>query len=270
MAVDVAYYEQAELWGGDGNSPDQARTELRAREMAALFPESTRSILDVGTGDGRMLGPLIEEFDAPVDVVGLDRSAAALQHLEALDLRGVQSGAEALPFADRSFDVVIACEILEHLPEPIFVAACREFARVADRSVVITVPHRERLRAAEIDCSICGCRYNRRRHLRRFELSSFDGLLAGFDIGDSAEFGHRTRIYPRRARQSLERRGMLGVHDAPECPQCGNPHGRRVSSSTSSSAAPESNGPDRYWSLRRLVPAQRHPYWLGVRLDRVN
>ncbi len=272
MAVDRTFYEQAELWGIE-NDLDRDRTMIRATEMARLMPTGVESILDVGTGDGRLLHPLVDQLPTVPLVVGLDRSATALHHLDRL---ATQGSADALPYADKAFDVVIACEILEHLPEPIFQAATAELARVARRSVIITVPNREKLARAEVRCEKCGCRYNRRRHLRRFDRKSFDSLLPGFDVVEAAEFGHRTRIYPRLVRQELERRGLLSVHDAPECPQCGQGHGRRASdvsppAGTSSSSASSDNvapGSGSYFRIRSMVPAQRQPYWLGVRLDR--
>jgi SAM-dependent methyltransferase len=268
MAVDRAFYEQEDLWGVE-NDLDQDRTAIRAAEMARLMPDNVRSILDVGTGDGRLLQPLLGHLPTIPTVVGLDRSATALGHLDGLTTQG---SADALPFASASFDVVIACEILEHLPGPVFDAARSELARVADRSVIITVPNREKLSRSALNCELCGCRYNRRRHLRRFDRDAFDGLVPGFDVTASAEFGHHTRIYPRLARQALERRGILSVHDAPECPQCGQPHGRRATdhSSSQDAATPAAAGTTKstYWRMRSLVPSERRPYWLGVRLDR--
>ncbi len=267
MSVERAFYEQDELWGTE-NDLDQERTVIRATEMAKMMPLETASILDVGTGDGRLLHPLVEMLPNDPFVVGLDRSATALSHLAGM---GTQGSADALPFADQSFDVVIACEILEHLPQPIYVAARQELARVAKRSVIITVPNREKLSRAAVRCEMCGCRYNRRRHLRRFERETFDGLLPDFDVAMAAEFGHHTRIYPPLIRQTLERRGLISVHDAPECPQCGQAHGRRASdqSQTSSASAASASKTDSYFRVRSLVPAERQPYWLGVRLDRV-
>lgn len=269
MAVDRAFYEQEDLWGVD-NDLDRDRTAIRAREMARLMPDNVQSMLDVGTGDGRLLQPLLAHLAPVPTVVGLDRSATALRHLDGL---ATQGSADDLPFASRSFDVVIACEILEHLPKPVFDAARAELARVAGRSVIITVPNRERLGRSALNCELCGCRYNRRRHLRRFDREAFDGLLPGFDVTASAEFGHRTRIYPRLARQALERRGLLSVHDAPECPQCGQPHGRRATDhperqATDAPVTSATKTRDSYWRMRSLVPSERRPYWLGVRLDR--
>ncbi len=270
MSVERAFYEKEDLWGAD-NDLDADRTAIRASEMAKLMPIGVTSILDVGTGDGRLLHPLVGLIPGDPLVVGLDRSATALGHLRTASTQG---SADALPFADRSFEVIIACEILEHLPEPIFNASRAEMARVASRSVIITVPNRERLARALVSCELCGCRYNRRRHLRRFDRTSFDQLLPGFKVVDVAEFGHHTRIYPRLIRQEMERRGLLSVHDAPQCPQCGQPHGRRKSDGAAVGASadggsPNQSGKGSYFRIRSLVPAERHPYWLGVRLDRV-
>jgi ubiquinone/menaquinone biosynthesis C-methylase UbiE len=266
MSVERAFYEQEDLWGVE-NDLDQERTLIRATEMARLMPPAVESVLDVGTGDGRLLHPLVSMLESDPFVVGLDRSSTALSHFSEL---GTQGSADALPFADRAFDVVIACEILEHLPEPIYLSARTELARVARRSVIITVPNREKLSRAAVRCEMCGCQYNRRRHLRRFERETFDGFLPGFGVAETAEFGHHTRIYPARIRQELERRGLLSVHDAPECPQCGQAHGRRETDpklSTSPTQHSRSKT-DSYFRVRSLVPAERQPYWLGVRLDR--
>lgn len=51
----------------------------------------------------------------------------------------VQFDALHLPFADNSFDLIIAFAILEHLPEPL--NALKEWRRVAPR-LVVTVPER--------------------------------------------------------------------------------------------------------------------------------
>ena len=289
MSVDRDFYEQTDLWGED-HDLDPERTDARVTAMSRLLPQRFDSLLDVGTGDGRVLGPMQERLNAdghhPL-VIGLDRSATALGHVRTLR---TQASADALPYQDRSIDVITACEILEHLPDPIFEATRLEMARVARHSIVITVPNAENRRRADLTCHACGCRYNRRRHLRSFDRESFDTLLPGFAVSEVSSFGHHTRIYPRVVRQELERRGVLSVHDAPSCPQCGQAHGRRAGDVDASMAGydrrsrPDDRGPDAverrsgvdrrarnvgYWTLRSMVPSERRPYWLGVRLDRV-
>jgi SAM-dependent methyltransferase len=50
----------------------------------------------------------------------------------------IQASALELPFANSTFDLVLAIEVLEHLPDP--GQAMREIARVASDAVVVSVP----------------------------------------------------------------------------------------------------------------------------------
>ena len=54
----------------------------------------------------------------------------------------------ALPFPDDTFDLVLAIEVLEHVPDPD--AALREVARVACADVLISVPREPMWRAANV------------------------------------------------------------------------------------------------------------------------
>jgi hypothetical protein len=46
-----------------------------------------------------------------------------------------------LPFPDKSFGTVMACQVLEHLPFEQFAGCLRELARVSRRFAVISLPH---------------------------------------------------------------------------------------------------------------------------------
>jgi SAM-dependent methyltransferase len=52
----------------------------------------------------------------------------------------VAARAEALPFAANAFDVVIALDLVEHLPEAIREPALKEMCRVARRAVIVGYP----------------------------------------------------------------------------------------------------------------------------------
>lgn len=91
------------------------------------------SLLDVGCGPGTVTVDLARRV-APGQAVGLDRSpdvvaqAAALAREQgvAVDIR--VGDAYALPFADASFDIVHAHQLLQHLSDP--VRALAEMGRV--------------------------------------------------------------------------------------------------------------------------------------------
>lgn len=85
------------------------------------------SVLDVGC-DRKLLQ---RELGAAVRYVGVDMSQAA-------DVR-VNLDKEPLPFANRSFDTVLAADVLEHLERihDVFDALCR----IADSRVIVSLPN---------------------------------------------------------------------------------------------------------------------------------
>ena len=89
-------------------------------------------MLDVGCGDGGLGLALWQNGAAFVVGCDVDRRMVARAAAEALRLHAplhyVQAGAEHLPFADGSFDLVTVVTVLAFLPEP--AAALRELARV--------------------------------------------------------------------------------------------------------------------------------------------
>ena len=103
-----------------------------------LYPNRTDlSILDIGCGTGAMSEKL-----APFGrVVSADFSSLALQFSRRRSLsRLCTADAMRLPFRDDSFDVIVALDILEHLPDD--EAALAEFQRVLSPGgrVIATVP----------------------------------------------------------------------------------------------------------------------------------
>ena len=115
------------------------RRRLFARIIKELGVDSNSAVLDIGTGTGSNLRLLADLGIRRV--TGLDFSDIAINFCKAKGLGSVQKGDVCqLPFADKSFDFVIASDIIEHVDDDR--RALREIARVlADGgSALITVP----------------------------------------------------------------------------------------------------------------------------------
>jgi SAM-dependent methyltransferase len=108
-------------------------------------------VLDLGCGFGRHAfeaarrGASVVALDAgPEEVAQVRATFGAMIEAGELDVHhpatAVQGDALRLPFADGTFDRVIASEVLEHIPND--VAAMRELARVLKRggTMAVTVP----------------------------------------------------------------------------------------------------------------------------------
>ncbi|MFI5260370.1 MAG: methyltransferase domain-containing protein [Candidatus Paceibacteria bacterium] len=98
------------------------------KEVLSVEPSS---ILEIGVGD-QIFGDFIKN-NTSVPYTSVDIAE---------DLHpDVVGSIFNLPFADKSFDVVCAFEVLEHLPFDQFNNALDELSRVARSYVVISVPH---------------------------------------------------------------------------------------------------------------------------------
>jgi ubiquinone/menaquinone biosynthesis C-methylase UbiE len=111
--------------------------------LGALQGISPANLLDIGTGRGVFLWPLLDAFPhLPVTAVEPDDQRAS--HLEAVRRGGLNrlavliARAENLPFETASFDAVTALEVIEHQADPLPLA--REAVRLAARFVVVSVP----------------------------------------------------------------------------------------------------------------------------------
>jgi SAM-dependent methyltransferase len=107
-----------------------------------------RSVLDVGSGSSGV-GPLLPH---PWRVTGVDSS---FEDYGAADgpmqdsVERIVADARRLPFEDRAFDVVVAVDLLEHIPASDREAVADEIARVARRRVIVACPTGQQALAAD-------------------------------------------------------------------------------------------------------------------------
>ena len=127
-------------------------------------------ILDVGCGTGGNL-EMLQKFGA---AEGVDVSDDALAFCQSKGLTVHKGLAESLPFANESFDVVTALDVVEHLDDD--VAGLREMNRVLKRGgkTLIFVPAFMWLWGVQDDVSNHRIRYTKKQIVERLEKSGFE------------------------------------------------------------------------------------------------
>jgi SAM-dependent methyltransferase len=115
------------------------RRQLFSRELASLALDQHAATLDIGTSTGTNLRMLRDLGFR--NVTGLDLNDEAIRFCAEKGLGTVQKGhVNALPFADETFDLVLATDIIEHVDDDI--GALRELNRALKSGghLLITVP----------------------------------------------------------------------------------------------------------------------------------
>ena len=115
---------------------------------ASMPPMAPSRVLEVGAGEGEVSRRVQDRFPAAA-VAGLDLLDAGLGlHWRQRGLRGVFGDLALLPFPDDAFDLVLAIEVLEHVPDP--EEALGEIARVASADLIVSVPREPLWRGANL------------------------------------------------------------------------------------------------------------------------
>ena len=170
-----------------GNTYDKyaSTNPIERRLMAAFLARLQRSlparapsrILEVGVGEGEVAGRVADRYPGAF-VAGVDLPDPTLaDQWTSRSLPAAFGDVAALPFADRSFDLVLAIEVLEHVPRP--EAAVREIARVATADVVLSVPREPLWRMANMARGKYLSAYgNTPGHIQHWSRRAFVGLVA--------------------------------------------------------------------------------------------
>lgn len=119
------------------------------RALDALLPATPPTrVLEVGAGEGEISARVRERFPESL-VVSIDLHDELLgKEWRERDAIGAFADVRRLPFPDRSFDLVLGIEMLEHVPEP--ERALVEIRRVANGALVLSVPREPIWRAANL------------------------------------------------------------------------------------------------------------------------
>ncbi len=151
-------------------------SERRIREYTILqISKEAKSILDVGCGSAWLAKEYMgkEVFICSLDATIVNTSKA-LQTYPSGYHAAVVADAYKLPFADGSFECVVAAEIIEHVVDP--AAFVKELLRVvsAGGALVISTPYQEVIRYAL--CIHCNKKTPLNSHLHSFDENKLHNL----------------------------------------------------------------------------------------------
>ena len=171
------YYNNLNCWGKVPNAANLKRVE----QTISLIPQDAHTILDLGCGDGMVSNPLVEKGR---DVTGVDISAEAMRFFKG---KKVPSSVDCLPFPDRSFDLVLCTEVLEHLSGGIYEKTLREIERITGKYAIISTPNEEYLPAGFAKCSACGQVFHVNLHFRTFNKAGHKRLFRELKLTKTIE-----------------------------------------------------------------------------------
>lgn len=103
-----------------------------------LVPLEVDRILEAGCGEGHLAARLARWKRRPVVGIDLDPAIFERSGPDEPSRQLLAQSVYRLGFASRSFDLVVAAEVLEHLDEPL--RGLDEIARVSRRYVLLSVP----------------------------------------------------------------------------------------------------------------------------------
>ena len=190
-ATDFNYFEE--------RKGATAHDERRVREyIISKVSKSIGSILDVGCGRAWVADHFLPK---DVNVFSLDISetnpAKAVKLYPSEKHFAIAADSFHLPFADGSFNCVIASEIIEHTVDPAkFII---ELFRVVKKGgqLIITTPYKEKI--IYYLCIHCNKKTPANAHLHSFDEKKLEELYAGDDLGEFTynTFGNKLLIFLR-------------------------------------------------------------------------
>lgn len=212
VAIDRTFYDLR--WAGAEEVTQRERN--RVMSTVAIVPATCESILDVGAGNGLLSNQLASSGKS---VVAVDISEVALSRVNGPTLQRSADNLEGVK--DRSFDLVLCTEMLEHLDEPTYRGALREFNRVAESAILITVPNRENMRENMAVCGDCHRPFHIWSHRRRFTPADLRTIFPDFDPVFIKAFGDNLRQYnPLLLWIRTNIADAWAFDDISPCPEC--------------------------------------------------
>ncbi len=170
--ADAAFFNYT---AGDDNSVTR---EERKRNRQAIIEEvdkNSKLILDIGCGDGWVAG-YFSKFAKVVSIdLAIDNPLNALNKYPSSNHAAVVADGMFLPFANESFDTIIASEVIEHLADPpLFIEGCMQ-KLIPGGQLILVTPYHEKLKYHI--CVHCNHPTPESAHLHSFSEKNIDALI---------------------------------------------------------------------------------------------
>jgi ubiquinone/menaquinone biosynthesis C-methylase UbiE len=106
---------------------------------------NAQNVLEIGTGNG-FVNFILEKHGVKVTTIDIDAELKP----------DVVGSVLSMPIDNDSFDAVLCCQVLEHLPYENFISALKEIYRVTRKNVVLSLPDLQRTYRFNIQLPVFG------------------------------------------------------------------------------------------------------------------
>lgn len=217
MSFEKEYYESPMFW--EGEMLQDPQNQERIKFTASWVPGNTKSLVDLGCGNGVFVNYLNQAVTLD-RLVGVDRSEKALEFVKT---NKAIADVSKLPFKNREFDCATCLEVIEHLPFPVYEQSLSEITRIADKSVIISVPYKEIVEESYNRCPSCKAIFNLELHLRSFDDEKMKHLLDkyGFQCIKTHKLGESLKYLGHYQFRKMFYKEQFLQWKSPICPICG-------------------------------------------------
>jgi SAM-dependent methyltransferase len=165
-------FSNQNFWKEYGTTPDY---QERFEKIFEYISKEAHSLIDVGCGDCSVIRNLYNRMPE-LFLVGMD----TFQQSTNDGVYYCQARLPLLPFPEKSFDVVISLEVLEHIED--IKKSINEIQRLARKQIIIGVPYLENLQTLSTVCNVCKKTSHAYGHLHSFAKNDMVDLLPDFEM----------------------------------------------------------------------------------------